>query len=409
MASVNRHFLELQRTYLFTEIARKVKAYQKANPGRRVISLGIGDVTRPLVPAVIAALHKAVEEMGHAATFHGYGPEQGYPFLREAIAAYDYTAHGLDVSSDEIFISDGAKSDLGNFQELFSQDSVVAVMDPVYPVYVDSNVMAGRAGEYQNARWQRLVYLPCTRENAFVPDFPETRPDIIYICSPNNPTGMALSRHALQEWVDYARHHGCVILYDSAYEAFITDQGIPHSIYEIEGAREVAVEFRSFSKTAGFTGLRCAYTVVPRDVTAVDGKGGRVPLRELWNRRQTTKYNGCPYIVQRAAESVYTPEGRVQVMADVEACHENARRIVDALQQMGLTVFGGVNAPYLWVATPHGMTSWEFFDLLLARAALVCTPGAGFGVAGEGFVRLTAFGTPDDTEEALQRLATVTL
>ncbi len=408
MVTVNRHFLALQGGYLFSEIARRVAAFQEAHPEKRIVSLGIGDVTRPLAPAVMTALRKAVEEMGQAASFHGYGPEQGYPFLREAIAAHDYASRGVDISPDEIFISDGAKSDLGNFQELFAQGSVVAVTDPVYPVYVDSNIMAGRAGEFDGARWSRILYLPCTSENGFVPDIPDARPDVIYVCSPNNPTGTALTRTVLQQWVDYARGEGSVILYDSAYEAFITDSDIPHSIYELEGAREVAVEFRSFSKTAGFTGLRCAYTVVPRALTVADGLGGHVALRDLWNRRQATKYNGCPYIVQRAAEAVYTPEGRSQVMEDIRAYHANARRIAKALQQIGLTVFGGVNAPYIWVATPHGMSSWEFFDRLLTGAALVCTPGSGFGKSGEGYVRLTAFGTPEDTEEALRRLSAVT-
>ncbi|MBE6440804.1 MAG: LL-diaminopimelate aminotransferase [Desulfovibrio desulfuricans] len=409
MPGANRHFLELQGSYLFSEVARRVAAHRAAHPGQHVISLGIGDVTRPLAPAVLEALHKAVEEMGRAATFRGYGPEQGYAFLREAIAAHDYAARGADVAPDEIFISDGAKSDLGNFQELFAPESVVAVTDPVYPVYVDSNVMAGRAGTHDGARWSRILYLPCTCGNNFVPDIPASRPDIIYICSPNNPTGTALRRDALQQWVDYARREGCVILYDSAYEAFITEPDIPHSIYELEGAREVAVEFRSFSKTAGFTGLRCAYTVVPRSLTIADGRGGRTALRELWNRRQTTKYNGCPYLVQRAAEAVYSPAGRFRIAEDIGGYHANARRIAAALRTAGLTVFGGVNAPYLWVATPRGMSSWEFFDRLLTEASLVCTPGAGFGASGEGYVRLTAFGAPDDTEEALRRLAAVRL
>ncbi|MBQ9406507.1 MAG: LL-diaminopimelate aminotransferase [Desulfovibrio sp.] len=407
MASVNRHYLELQGSYLFSETARRVAACRAARPERRIVSLGIGDVTRPLVPVVIAALHRAVEEMGQETTFRGYGPEQGYAFLREAIVRQDYQARGLDIAPDEVFISDGAKSDLGNFQELFAPESVVAVMDPVYPVYVDSNVMAGRAGQFRDGRWQRILYLPCTRDNAFLPDRPATRPDMVYLCSPNNPTGAALPRDVLRQWVDYARREGCVILFDSAYEAFVTEPELPRSIYELEGAREVAVEFRSFSKTAGFTGLRCAYTVLPRDVTLADGRGGRVALRDLWLRRQSSRYNGCPYIVQRAAEAVYSPQGRIETAADVAACQANARRIAQGLRRLGLGVFGGVNAPYLWVQTPQGLSSWEFFDLLLDRAGLVCTPGAGFGLSGEGYVRFTAFGKPADTEEALRRLALI--
>lgn len=407
MTTINPNLLKLQSNYLFADIARKVAAYKESHKDKRVISLGIGDVTRPLVPAVINALHGAVDEMGRAETFHGYGPEQGYAFLRDAIVANDYAPYGVRIDADEIFISDGAKCDVGNFQELFSADSIVAVTDPVYPVYVDSNAMAGRAGEPGPDGWSRLVYLPCTRENDFVPDFPKTRPDMIYLCYPNNPTGTVLSRAALQGWVDYARREGCVILYDSAYEAFITEPDVPHSIYEIDGAREVAVEFRSYSKTAGFTGLRCAYVVVPRDLRVSDGKGGKVDLHHFWNRRQCTKYNGCPYIVQRAAAAIYSDEGKKQVRAVIEAYLDNARLISDAVRGMGLDVFGGINAPYIWVSVPDGMTSWGFFDRLLNDAALVCTPGAGFGRSGEGYVRLTAFGSPEDTLEAIERLRSV--
>ena len=402
MTTINPNLLKLQSNYLFADIARKVAAYKESHKDKRVISLGIGDVTRPLVPAVINALHGAVDEMGRAETFHGYGPEQGY-----AIVANDYAPYGVRIDADEIFISDGAKCDVGNFQELFSADSIVAVTDPVYPVYVDSNAMAGRAGEPGPDGWSRLVYLPCTRENDFVPDFPKTRPDMIYLCYPNNPTGTVMSRAALQGWVDYARREGCVILYDSAYEAFITEPDVPHSIYEIDGAREVAVEFRSYSKTAGFTGLRCAYVVVPKELRVSDGKGGKVDLHHFWNRRQCTKYNGCPYIVQRAAAAIYSDEGKKQVRAVIEAYLDNARLISDAVRGMGLDVFGGINAPYIWVSVPDGMTSWGFFDRLLNDAALVCTPGAGFGRSGEGYVRLTAFGSPEDTLEAIERLRSV--
>ena len=407
MTTINPNLLKLQSNYLFADIARKVAAYKESHKDKRVISLGIGDVTRPLVPAVINALHGAVDEMGRAETFHGYGPEQGYAFLRDAIVANDYAPYGVRIDADEIFISDGAKCDVGNFQELFSADSIVAVTDPVYPVYVDSNAMAGRAGEPGPDGWSRLVYLPCTRENDFVPDFPKTRPDMIYLCYPNNPTGTVLSRAALQGWVDYARREGCVILYDSAYEAFITEPDVPHSIYETDGARAVAVEFRSYSKTAGFTGLRCAYVVVPRELRVSDGKGGKVDLHHFWTRRQCTKYNGCPYIVQRAAAAIYSDEGKKQVRAVIEAYLDNARLISDAVRGMGLDVFGGINAPYIWVSVPDGMTSWGFFDRLLNDAALVCTPGAGFGRSGEGYVRLTAFGSPEDTLEAIERLRSV--
>ncbi|MDR3357711.1 MAG: LL-diaminopimelate aminotransferase [Desulfovibrio sp.] len=404
MATVNDNFLALRSNYLFAEIARKVAVFKESDPDRRVISLGIGDVTRPLVPAVTAALRRAVEEMGEAAHFRGYGPEQGYAFLREAVVEHDYRPRGVDVAPDEIFVSDGAKCDVGNFQELFAKDSIVAVTDPVYPVYVDSNVMTGRAGTYSGGRWQRIVYLPCVRENDFVPDFPGTRPDIIYLCYPNNPTGTVLSRSALQGWVDYAGREGCVILYDSAYEAYIQDPGIPHSIYELDGAAEVAVEFRSFSKTAGFTGLRCAYAVVPKGLRIDDGRGGKVGLNGLWNRRQCTKYNGCPYIVQRAAEAVYSAEGKRQTREVIEGYLHNAALLGDAVKKMGLEIYGGVNAPYIWVGVPKETDSWSFFDRLLHSAALVCTPGAGFGASGEGYVRLTAFGTPEDTREAIVRL-----
>ncbi|MBR4742315.1 MAG: LL-diaminopimelate aminotransferase, partial [Desulfovibrio sp.] len=345
-----------------------------------------------------------VVEMGEVAHFRGYGPEQGYAFLREAIAAYDYQRIGLPITAEDIFISDGAKSDLGNFQELFSSESVVAVTDPVYPVYVDSNVMAGRAGEFIDGQWQRLVYLPCTKENNFVPELPEVRPDIIYLCYPNNPTGTVLPKDALRMWVEYAKENESIILYDSAYEAYIQENDVCHSIYEISGAEEVAVEFRSFSKTAGFTGLRCAYTVVPSALSVSDGKGGRVALKGLWNRRQCTKYNGCPYIVQRAAQAVYSESGRAEINAVIDIYHKNAHLLSQAMQKMGLSVFGGFNAPYIWVSVPLGSSSWNFFHTLLEQAALVCTPGVGFGKSGEGYVRLTAFGSLADTEEAIVRM-----
>ena len=408
MTHVNTSYLTLQKSYLFSDIARRVNEYKQANPDKRVISLGIGDVTRPLVPAVIDALHDAVKEMGEAESFRGYGPEQGYPFLREAVMR-EYMGLHVSIGPDEIFIGDGAKSDIGNFQELFSADSVVAITDPVYPVYVDSNAMAGRAGHARDGRFDRLVYLPCTSENNFVPDFPEKAPDLVYLCSPNNPTGTALSRDALTAWVRYALKNRVVILFDAAYEAFITEKDVPHSIYEIDGAQNCAVEFRSYSKLAGFTGLRCSATIVPHALKIDDGAGGKVELNGLWNRRQCTKYNGCPYIVQRAAQAVHTKTGKSEVMKQVRAYMDNAKALREGMAALGLEVHGGVNAPYIWVRTPNGTSSWDFFETLLNRAQLVCTPGAGFGKSGEGYVRLTAFGTPEDTAEALARLKSLSL
>lgn len=402
MITVNENFLKLEANYLFADIERKVADYRNANPDAHVISLGIGDVTRPLVPAVIDALHKAVDHMGEKESFRGYGPYGGYDFLRDLIMEYDYKSKGIDIRPDEIFVSDGAKSDVGNFQELFATDSIVAVTDPVYPVYVDSNVLAGRAGEKVDGEWSRIVYLPCVQANDFVPELPKKRPDMIYLCYPNNPTGTVLTKAQLQPWVDYARKEGCVILYDSAYEAFIRQPDVPHSIFELEGAREVAVEFRSFSKTAGFTGLRCAYVVIPKSLKISDGKGGKVDVNHCWFRRQCTKYNGCPYIVQKAAAATYDEKGRGQIMDVIRGYQSNADLLAGALRTMGLEVFGGYNAPYLWVKTP--MKSWDFFDLLLQKSALVCTPGVGFGKAGEGYVRLTSFGSPEDTREAISRL-----
>ncbi len=409
MTQLNAHYLKLQGSYLFSTIAQKVRAYKQAHPDANVISLGIGDVSQPLVPAVVNALEKAAREMGQTETFHGYGPEQGYAFLREAIAKYDYQARNIDISADEIFVSDGAKSDVANFQELFAQNSVVALQDPVYPVYLDTNVMAGRTENFENGRYGKIIYLPCTEQTNFAPQLPNAHADIIYLCSPNNPTGAALTKEQLQTWVDYARAEKSIILFDSAYEAYITDPEIPHSIYEIPGAREVAVEFRSFSKTAGFTGTRCAYTVVPKSVQVYDEAGHAHALNALWLRRQTTKFNGVPYIVQRGAEAVYTPQGQAQIKEIIALYQQNAQVILRALTQAGIRAFGGQNAPYIWLKTPGGMASWDFFEVLLRKAQVVGTPGVGFGLCGEGFFRLTAFNTPTLTQEAARRVAQLKL
>ena len=406
MVLINENYLKLAESYLFSDIKKKVNAYKEQNPEARIISLGIGDVTRPIVPAIIEALHKAVDEMGRAETFRGYGPEQGYRFLQERIIEHDFRTRGVELDPDEIFVGDGAKSDLGNIGDILSVKNRVAVTDPVYPVYVDTNVMAGRAGELSGdgEHWSQIVYIPCTAENNFVPALPAERPDIIYLCYPNNPTGTALSKAELQKWVDYARENESLILFDAAYEAFIHDDDIPHSIYEIRGAKKVAIEIRSFSKTAGFTGVRCGYTVVPKEVTASDVEGRRIPLNPLWNRRQCTKFNGTSYITQRGAEAVYSAEGQKQVKDTIAYYQDNARSMRESLQKMGFQVFGGVNAPYLWVKAPEGMTSWKFFDRLLYEAHLVVTPGVGFGPSGEGYVRLTAFGTHEDCTEAMERI-----
>ncbi len=408
MTAVNPHYLKLQGSYLFSTIAQKVSAYKTAHPDEEVISLGIGDVSQPLAPAVVEALQHACEEMGRAETFRGYGPEQGYAFLRQAIAQGDYISRGVSVSADEIFVSDGAKSDVANFQELFDQTICVALQDPVYPVYLDTNVMAGRTGAYHNGRYGGIVYLPCTEENHFVPQLPREHVDVIYLCSPNNPTGTALTKNDLQQWVDYAREHQSLILYDSAYEAYITQADIPHSIYEIPGARQVAVEFRSFSKTAGFTGTRCAYCVVPQEVSVTAPDGTSVALHQLWLRRQTTKFNGVPYIVQRGAEAVYSPQGRAQTQAIIRSYQQNARVISQALRRAGLEAYGAENAPYIWLKTPGGLDSWSFFDKLLTEARVVGTPGVGFGACGEGYFRLTAFNTPEKTKTAAARIAAMT-
>lgn len=402
MAKINDNYLKLPGSYLFSTIAKKVAAYTAAHPEKEVIKMGIGDVTKPLAPAVVEALHKAADEMGTSEGFRGYGPEQGYDFLREAIVENDYKARGIDIEADEIFVSDGAKSDCGNIGDIFSADNKVAVCDPVYPVYVDTNAMAGRAGDFIGSHWSKLYYMPCVEENGFLPELPKEKVDMIYLCFPNNPTGEAATREQLKEWVDYAKENGSVILYDSAYEAFITDENVPHSIYEIEGAKDVAIEFRSFSKTAGFTGTRCAYTVVPKALV-VEG----TPLNSLWNRRQCTKFNGVPYVIQRAAEAVYSEEGKKQVRETIEYYLENAKIIKNALSEAGLSVYGGVNSPYVWAKTPNGMKSWEFFDKLLEEANVVTTPGEGFGPSGEGYIRLTAFNTKENTEKAMERIKAV--
>ena len=401
MVKINENYLKLPGSYLFSEVARRIAAYTAAHPQAKITKLSIGDVTRPLVPAVIEAMHKAVDEMGTAEGFHGYGPEQGYPFLREAIAQYDYAKRGVDIKADEIFVSDGAKSDCGNIGDIFGVDNVVAVCDPVYPVYVDTNAMAGRAGEYQEelGKWNRLVYMPCVEENGFSPEPPKEKVDMIYLCFPNNPTGAVATREQLKAWVDYANENGSVILYDSAYEAFITREDIPHTIFEIEGARTCAIEFRSFSKTAGFTGNRCAYTVVPKEL-----ERGGAKLNAMWNRRQTTKFNGVPYIVQRGAAAIYTPEGHKQIMENIAYYQNNAKIIREGLTAAGLQCFGGVDAPYIWLKTPDGMGAWDFFDLVLDKANVATTPGAGFGPSGEGYIRLTAFGETEATRQAVERI-----
>jgi len=405
LARVNDDYLKLGSGYLFSEIARRVQAFQAAHPQAKLIRLGIGDVTQPLPAAVITGLHAAVDEMARAETFRGYGPETGYEFLTAEIAKHDYGARDVSLALDEIFVSDGAKSDTANIQEIFAADCVVALTDPVYPVYLDSNVMAGRAGSPDaNGRYDRVVYLPCTAENGFEPALPARPVDLIYLCYPNNPTGSVLARPALQRWVDWARRQGAVILYDAAYEAYIRDPEIPHSIYEIEGARAVAIEFRSFSKSAGFTGTRCAFTVVPKELEGRDADGKAVSLNALWFRRMSTKFNGVPYVIQRAAAAVYTDEGRRQTRAIIDSYMENARIIRQGLEAAGLAVSGGRNAPYIWVKTPPGLSSWDFFDKLLNEAHVVGTPGSGFGPSGEGYFRLTAFGRREQAEEAVARI-----
>lgn len=400
MYQVNTNYLKLPGSYLFSTIAKKVAAYQESNPDKEIIRLGIGDVTQPLPKVVIDALHKAVDEQADAATFRGYAPDLGYDFLRNAIAKHDYQDRGCDIAPDEIFVSDGAKSDSGNIQELFSEDNRIAVTDPVYPVYVDSNVMAGRCGNYDphTEMWDNVIYMPSTAENGFVPDIPKETPDIIYLCLPNNPTGTTLKKDELQKWVDYANKKGSIIIFDAAYEHYISTPDVPHSIYECDGAKDCCIEIRSFSKTAGFTGLRLGFTVVPKTL-----KSGDASLHDMWARRHGTKFNGAPYIVQRAGEAIYTEEGQKEVDELVGYYMENARMIREGLTAAGLTCYGGVDAPYIWMKTPDKMTSWEFFDYLLDKANVVGTPGSGFGPSGEGYFRLTAFGTHENTRAALER------
>lgn len=401
MFKINDNYLKLPGSYLFSTIAKKVAAYSEAHPDADIIRLGIGDVTQPIAPAIIEAVHKATDEMGTEAGFHGYAPDLGYEFLRSKIAEHDFKARGCEISADEIFVSDGAKCDCANIQEIFSLDNRIAVCDPVYPVYVDSNIMSGRGGVYDETteRFSDIIYMPCTAENNFAPDLPSETPDLIYLCFPNNPTGSVLTKDQLQQWVDYARRVGAVILYDAAYEAYISEDHIPHSIYECEGARTCAIEFHSFSKNAGFTGMRLGYTVVPKDLKTPDG----VMLHTLWARRHGTKYNGAPYIIQKAGEAVYSPEGKAQLKEQVAHYMRNAHIIYDGLKSSGYTVSGGVNSPYVWMKTPDSMTSWEFFDYLLEHANVVGTPGAGFGPSGEGYFRLTAFGTYENTVKAVER------
>ncbi|HEU5194021.1 MAG TPA: LL-diaminopimelate aminotransferase [Methylomirabilota bacterium] len=407
MARINENYLRLKASYLFSDIAKRIRAFTEAHPDARIIRLGIGDVTRPLPPAVIKAMHEAVDEMSKAETFRGYGPDYGYEFLIQLIAKHDYGARGVSVSPDEIVVSDGSKSDSGNIQEIFAADAKIALTDPVYPVYMDSNVMAGRTGPADDrGRYAGVTYLPCTAENNFQPQLPDRSVDMVYLCFPNNPTGSVMTKPVLKTWVDWARANGAVILYDAAYEAYIRDPAIPHSIYEVEGARECAIEFRSFSKSAGFTGTRCAFTVVPKDVMGRTASGERVPLNGLWMRRQSTKFNAVPYVIQKGAAAIYTEEGQAQVKALVDFYMENARIIRAGLQAAGLTVYGGENAPYIWLKTPAGLSSWDFFDKLLNEAHVVGTPGSGFGPSGEGYFRLTAFGSRAQTEEAIERIKT---
>ena len=403
---MNKHYNELKASYLFVDIAHKVAAYQEAHPEKEIIRLGIGDVTQPLAKCVVKAMHDAADEMGTKEGFHGYGPEQGYPFLTEAIIKHNYTDRGIEIAPDEIFVSDGSKSDCGNIQEIFGTANKVAITDPVYPVYLDTNVMAGRTGTLQDdGHFEGVVYLPCTAENNFAPDLPKEKVDMIYLCCPNNPTGTTLSREELTKWVNYAKENESVILFDAAYAAYITEDDVPRSIYEIPGAKDVAIEFRSFSKTAGFTGTRCGYTIIPKTVKGRAADGSLVPFNKLWNRRHTTKFNGTAYIVQRGAAAIYTEEGQKQVKELVSYYMENARIIREGLKAAGLQAFGGVNAPYIWLKTPNNMSSWDFFDKLLHEVNIVGTPGAGFGPCGEGYFRLTSFGSRENTKRAVARFA----
>lgn len=394
MSFINENFLKLQDSYLFSNIAKKVAKFTEENPDKKIIKLGIGDVTKPIVPACLEAMHKAVDEIGTPEGFKGYGPEQGYEFLRKAIVKNDYKARGVEIAEDEIFVSDGAKCDCGNIVDIFAQGNKVAITDPVYPVYLDTNIMSGR----------NITYLPVTAENNFTPELPKEKVDMIYLCFPNNPTGTVLNKEELKKWVNYAKENQSVILYDAAYEAFITEENIPHTIYEIEGAKEVAIEFKSFSKTAGFTGVRCAYVVVPKALKGYTKEGKEMSLNQLWNRRTCTKFNGVSYVVQRAAEAIYSEDGKKQIKENIQAYLENAKIIKNGLEEAGFTVYGGVNSPYIWLKVPQGMTSWEFFDKLLEEANIVGTPGSGFGTHGEGYFRLTAFGTKENSIEAMERI-----
>lgn len=406
MIKINENFLKLQDSYLFSTIAKKVSEFQKENPDAKIIKLGIGDVTRPIANSIISSMENAVKEMGNSETFRGYGPEQGYEFLRNKIVEFDYQKRGVDISPDEVFISDGAKCDCGNIVDIFSINNKIAITDPVYPVYLDTNVMSGRTGNYnsETGKYDKIIYIPATAENNFVPELPKEVPDIIYLCYPNNPTGTTLSKEELTKWVEYARENSSIILFDAAYEAFITESDVPHSIYEIEGAKEVAIECRSFSKTAGFTGLRCAYMVVPKNLVGYTENGQEISLHKLWSRRHGTKFNGVSYPIQRAAEAVYSEEGQKEIRENIKYYLENAKTIKNGLQEAGFTVFGGVNSPYVWLKVPDGITSWEFFDKLLSKANVVGTPGVGFGPSGEGYFRLTGFGTKENTAEAVERI-----
>ncbi|WP_430974298.1 LL-diaminopimelate aminotransferase [Sunxiuqinia rutila] len=405
MALINEHYLKLQAGYLFPEIGRRVSEFVAANPDKKIIKMGIGDVTRPLVPTVLKAFHEGVDEQGKAASFKGYGPEQGYEFLRKAIAEHAYQANGINIPADDIIVSDGSKCDTGNIQEIFGASNKIAICDPVYPVYADTTVMSGKTGVCQdNGYYEGVIYMPCTEENGFTPDLPTERPDLIFLCYPNNPTGTVASKEELAKWVNYARENKCVILFDAAYEAFITDPAIPRSIYEIEGAKEVAIEFRSFSKTAGFTGTRCAFTVIPEELKAYDSEGNAHSVKKLWLRRHSTKFNGVSYPVQKAAAAVFTPEGKKEVEEVIAYYLENARIMRESLEEIGYSVYGGVNAPYVWVKTKGGMTSWEFFDKVLSEANVVGTPGSGFGPAGEGYFRFSAFADRDSVLEAMTRI-----
>ncbi len=402
MIKINENFEKLQDSYLFSTIAKKVAEFQKKNPNKKIIKLGIGDVTRPIPKVCIEAMKKAADELGNEETFRGYGPEQGYDFLRKAIKENEY--NDLKINEDEIFISDGAKCDTGNIVDIFSKENKVAITDPVYPVYLDTNVMSGRSGKFKDGKYQNIIYMPVTEENNFIPELPKEIPDIIYLCFPNNPTGTVLTKEELKVWVDYAKKNKSIILYDAAYCEFISDKNIPKSIYEVEGAREVAIEFKSFSKTAGFTGVRCGYAVIPKTIYAYDETGNKILVNKLWNRRQCTKFNGTPYITQRGAEAVYTKEGQKEIRKNIEYYKENARIILEGLKEIKIKAYGGINSPYVWLKTPNNMKSWEFFDMLLEEANVVGTPGEGFGPSGEGYFRLTAFGTRENTIEAMERI-----